>query len=200
MQDSAATAWRNVLKDITATREAAESWRQTRYRFAHALALALAGPGKNGEPAISGSVLYAVWLEWGLLYVGQTNEAERRLRDLAIGESHHLANTFPPEIWNRVVVISWPQLPEAEILIQKFGREAVGLGLEHRIQADLQPLANASTRKRDGTWRSVDWSKSRSVGAQTGVQIDVLFAAVKKAWDDPSNSAVCRVIHPGDLL
>lgn len=32
--------------------------------------------------------------------------------DLPIGESHHLANSFPPEIWTRVVVVYWGQLIE----------------------------------------------------------------------------------------
>jgi hypothetical protein len=27
-----------------------------------------------------------------------------------VGESHHLANTVPPETWERVVVVQWPSL------------------------------------------------------------------------------------------
>ncbi len=149
---------------------------------------------------MTGHVVYAVWLNWGLLYVGQTSNAERRLRDLSVGESHHLGNTFPPEIWKRVVVIAWPQLAEAEIPIRTFGHNEVGLGLEHRLQAVLHPLANASRRTVEGNWRSVDWDKSRSVGARTGKEIDELFAAVQKIWSDASNSSLCRVVHPADLL
>lgn len=59
----------------------------------------------------AGPVLYGVFASGaGLCYVGQTQEAERRLRDLPVGESHHLANTVPPEVWERVVVIRWPLL------------------------------------------------------------------------------------------
>ncbi|MFE3822837.1 hypothetical protein [Nocardia tengchongensis] len=199
MQESALERWRNALHELTATEAVAESWRHERYRFAHKLGHALAGPGQGVLP-MSGSVLYGVWLDWGLLYVGQTGNAERRLRDLPVGESHHLSNTFPPEIWSQVIVIAWPQLPEAAGPIDLYGLEKVSLGLEYRLQAWLHPLANASRRTPDGKWRAVDWTKSRSRGAVTGGQIDDLFAAVQKIWKDPSNSTVCRVVHPADLL
>ena len=56
----------------------------------------------------------------GLCYVGQTQEARRRLRDLPIGESHHLAMTAPPELWTRVIVVQW-----AELLVRADGQEWV---------------------------------------------------------------------------
>ncbi|WP_405162398.1 hypothetical protein OG203_39920 [Nocardia sp. NBC_01499] len=200
MQESAFSGWRHALQELAATKEAAESWRHTRYQFAHKLGQALTGSGDSGEPTISGHVVYGVWLEWGLLYVGQTSKAERRLRDLPVGESHHLANTFPPEIWSRIVVISWPRLPEAEVPLQTLGVQEVGLGLEHRLQASLHPLVNATRRTSEGTWRNVDWSKSRSRGAVASGQLDELFAAVMNIWGETSNSLTCRVVHPADLL
>jgi len=58
----------------------------------------------NGpDGPVAGSVIYGVWLDWGLLDVGQTSEAERRLRDLVVGESHHLGNTFPPKSGDAIV-------------------------------------------------------------------------------------------------
>ncbi|MCP2258357.1 hypothetical protein LX15_002051 [Streptoalloteichus tenebrarius] len=153
-----------------------------------------------------GHAVYGVWLDWGLLYVGQTSEAERRLRDLAVGESHHLANTFPPEIWHRVVVVAWPRLPEAGPLVERFGADEVGLGLEHRLQSWLEPLANGSRRRPDGGWREVDWATSRSRGARVGRQIDSLFEAVRRVWREASEagsstaSEVYRVVFPGELL
>lgn len=129
MPDASAPAdrWRQSLLELTGNETAASDWRRNRYAFAHRLGAALAG-GEGTNPGTSGSVLYGIWLNWGLIYVGQTGEAQRRLRDLAVGESHHLANTFPPEIWSRVVVIEWPRLQAASAVIERSSAPVVGLG------------------------------------------------------------------------
>jgi hypothetical protein len=198
--DVAFDRWWHAMRDVAATRATSLAWRQHRYKFAHRLGRELGG-------GLSGPAVYGVWLQWGLLYVGQTLEAERRLKDLAIGESHHLANTYPPEIWHHVVVVAWPQLPEAARVLESLSPKAVGEGLEHRLQEALAPLANASRRTSDGRWRDVDWKTSRSLGARTGKQIDDLFGAVLEAWNKaagaqkgenlPSSS---RVVFPPQLL
>ncbi len=131
-------------------------------------------------------MVYGVWLDWGLLYVGQTIEAERRLRDLPIGESHHLANTFPPELWSSVVVIAWTELPEAR-LVQRDVKDC-GLALEHSLQAWAKPLTNSSRRTPNGSWRHVDWARSSSVGARAAAEIGPLFESVK-ALCDPAQPA-----------
>lgn len=105
--DFAFTQWLGSLTALTGSADAARQWRERRYAFAYRLGEELAGQSST-NPAVTGSAVYGIWLRWGLLYVGQTTEASRRLRDLPVGESHHLANTFPPEIWDRVVVIDWP--------------------------------------------------------------------------------------------
>ncbi|MEV0681185.1 hypothetical protein AB0I60_32175 [Actinosynnema sp. NPDC050436] len=197
--------WAGALRELTATKEAAESWRHNRYEFAHRLGHALTDDRQTGEPVVSGHVVYGVWLKWGLLYVGQTRGAERRLRDLPVGESHHLANTFPPEIWHRVVVVSWPKLAEAASAVAEVEPDEVGLGLEHRLQAWLQPLANASRRTPGGNWRSVDWTRSRSRGAVVGARIDRLFTEVRNVWEEASQAEVAaesdvyRVVFPADF-
>jgi hypothetical protein len=199
--------WRRALQLLTSGENEAQAWRRNRYRFAHRLGEALVGM-VDGGPPITGPAVYGVWLEWGLLYVGQTLEAERRLRDLAIGESHHLANTFPPEIWHRVVLIAWPLLPGAATLTPGLGQGVIGLALEHRLQSWLKPLANASQRTRSGGWREVNWQTSRSRGARHSEQIDGLFHAVQRVWMDAagqtagteSRTEVFRVIFPGEML
>jgi hypothetical protein len=203
-----ADRWRHALLELTTDEQAAADWRRRRYEFAHRLGTALtAEDGKR--PAITGSVLYGVWLTWGLIYVGQTGEAQRRLRDLAVGESHHLGNTYPPEIWSRVAVIEWPRLSAASAAIGLHSELLTGLALEHRLQSLLRPLANASRRTAEGGWRSVDWVSSRSRGARTAREIDELFASVWAAWQaverwtaagDEPLPAACHVVFPGDLL
>ncbi|MEV4757282.1 hypothetical protein AB0J86_19500 [Micromonospora sp. NPDC049559] len=153
-------------------------------------------------------MLYGVWLRWGLLYVGQTMEAERRLRDLPIGESHHLATTFPPEIWHRVVVVAWPRLPEAQLLAADATPELVGLALEHTLQLRLNPLANSEKRTPDGNWRAVVWEARRSRGARYASQLGGLVEAVHQVWDEAASqaltantaSAVHRVVFPETLV
>ncbi|MFB9907130.1 hypothetical protein [Allokutzneria oryzae] len=197
--------WREALRRLTGTEAAADAWRSGRYEFAHRLGRALASATTSGLPPITGNVIYGVWLEWGLLYVGQTADASRRLRDLPVGESHHLANTFPPEIWHRVVVVSWPLLPEARDL--GVAPDLIGLGLEHRLQSHLKPLANSARRTPKGGWRPVDWARSRSAGARVGPRLGALFEPVLRLWqaaeqapDESFSSEVCRVVLPSRLL
>ena len=125
--------WLGGLTALTGSAAAARQWRERRYAFAHRPGEKLVGESST-HPPITGSAVYGIWLKWGLLYVGQINEASRRLRDLPVGESHHLANTFPPEIWDRVVVIDWPSLAEAKAALAQLDHATIGLALEHRLQ------------------------------------------------------------------
>ncbi|GAA4000282.1 hypothetical protein GCM10022247_20830 [Allokutzneria multivorans] len=196
--------WRASLLRLTGTEQAAAAWREGRYDFALRLGQALTARTPSGLPPVTGHVVYGVWLEWGLLYIGQSASAGRRLRDLPVGESHHLANTFPPEIWNRVVVVSWPLLAEAQNL--PITPDLIGLGLEHRLQTRLRPLANSSRRKPTGGWRQVDWETSRSAGARVAPSLDALFERVLSLWEDAGRAVdescsteVCRVVFPPHL-
>ncbi len=130
--------WRQALQELTRDHASAAEWRFSRYTFAHRLGAALTRDPETGG-TITGPVIYGIWLDWGLIYIGQTTEAERRLKDLAVGESHHLANTFPPEIWKRVVVLPWPGLRFAQDAIGRLPQDAVGLGLEYGLQSLLSP-------------------------------------------------------------
>jgi hypothetical protein len=205
--EGAFAAWLGSLNRLTGTPEAARVWRERRYRFAHRLGEALVGT-TSGQAAIVGPAVYGVWLSWGLLYIGQTTDAGRRLRDLAIGESHHLANTFPPETWDRVVVVAWTRLPEAAEVVERLGVQSIGLALEHRLQSWAQPLANAARRTTEGGWRQVDWTRSTSTGARVAADVDTLFLRVRSLWtaaetgapaSPPLDEAV-RCVAPARLL
>ncbi|AEV74324.1 hypothetical protein MycrhN_3808 [Mycolicibacterium rhodesiae NBB3] len=199
--------WLRGLNALTASADAARQWRERRYEFAYRLGEKLVGQTAT-HPAVVGSAVYGIWLRWGLLYVGQTNEASRRLRDLPVGESHHLANTFPPEIWDRVVVIDWPSLTEAEAALAQLDQATIGLAIEHRLQVRVQPLANASRRTKGGGWRDIDRNKSRSRGARAAEAIGELAHEVDRLWDiaavrEPGSEplpAAVRSVRPGDLL
>ena len=151
--------WLANIRNLSGTQDDARKWREERYSFAHRLGEMLAGATAKRE-SLTGPVVYGIWLRWGLLYVGQTTDAARRLRDLAIGESHHLATTFPPETWDRVVVISWPQLPQALDALISFDSRTIGLGLEHGLQLATNPLANGARRTADGGWRTINRTES----------------------------------------
>ena len=115
----ASAAWRRALKELLGDKQRFDSWRKQRYALRTA-----SGRCCRGAPAGScrdRQALYGVYLPGsGLCYVGQTQEAKRRLRDLPIGESHHLAMTAPPELWTRVIVVQW-----AELLVRAAEREWV---------------------------------------------------------------------------
>ena len=81
-----AERWRQALQDLTRDSTSAAEWRFSRYTFAYQLGVALTqDPVTRGS--ITGPVIYGIWLDWGLLYIGQTGEAERRLRDLPVGRA-----------------------------------------------------------------------------------------------------------------
>jgi hypothetical protein len=206
-EERALAQWLSSLTTLTGTEDAARHWRERRYRFAYRLGDALVGATDTGE-AVSGPVVYGVWLNWGLLYVGQTTDASRRLRDLPVGESHHIANTFPPETWNRVVVIAWPALDEADDLLAQLDRKTIGYALEYRLQVRLNPLVNSSRRTSGGGWRTVDWLRSMSRGAQSAGAIGPLAEHVDLLWDQAASHETgdaplggpIRCIRPKELL
>jgi hypothetical protein len=169
--------------------------------------------------------VYGVWLERHVqpVYIGQTLEGRRRLWDLPIGESHHLANSFPPEIWSRVVVVYWdvllqqcPHLTERIISmllsdgISDKSYAAIGLGLEFLLQRQFQPLFNRRKKRRDGSWRVVDWESSESLGALAAQHLGEFFPQVAHVWGTlaalpPGPDGVAslpggRVVFPGSVL
>jgi hypothetical protein len=112
---SAYGAWHQALRELTSDEQRFASWREQRYAFAYQIGVLLT-EAHPPCPAVSGPALYGVYLAGtGLCYVGQTQDARRRLRDLPIGESHYLAVTAPPEIWTRIVVVQWAELLDAAL-------------------------------------------------------------------------------------
>lgn len=200
--------WLGSLTALTSTSEAAQRWREARFSFAFRLGEELVARNVSG-PSSTGNVVYGIWLSWGSLYIGQTTDASRRLRDLPVGESHHLANTFPPEIWDRVVIVDWGSLPEAGEAIEQRGHpEVVGKAIEHRLQARWKPLVNGSRRTSAGGWRSFVWENSRSVGALHASSLGELGDHVDRLWDraagwqegDPPLSSSARCVRPSSLF
>lgn len=204
--DDAYVAWLDSLRALLESPESARRWRQHRYQFSHRLGEALAAR-VDGKPPVTGSAIYGIWLEWGLIYVGQTTDAARRLRDLPIGESHHLATTFPPEVWHKVVVIAWPQLPSAAGLVDQLGNVTVGLALEYLLQLRANPLANEARRTGRGEWRLIDRTRSLSAGAKAASQVSALFEELQEVWELASSAdrsqdlpTSARCIFPARLL
>jgi hypothetical protein len=123
-----------------------------------------------------------------LLYVGQTGDARRRLRDLPVGESHHLATTVPPEIWERVVVVQWPSLlnrisrDEAQVA-ERLQPSTCGLAMEYLLQVCYRPLLNSRRRSNDGVWTARNIESSRSKGAIARSELPELFGEVRGQWE-----------------
>jgi hypothetical protein len=143
--------WLWALQRFTRTPEAARAFQDLRFQFAYALGNELIRR-RDGTTHVRGPVLYGIYLDRiGPLYVGHTTEAERRLRDLPIGESHHLANTFPP------------------------GDVGPG-GLEHLLQRHNAPLFNARRKTTSGGWVQVDPTRSKSAGALIAPALQPIWA------------------------
>lgn len=206
MDDDAHAEWVRALRLQTDTRDDAQTWRQKRTSFAVSLGNQLTET-VSGKVEISSSqpVVYGVWLSWGVLYVGQTLNGRRRMRDLPIGESHHLSNTFPPEIWAKVGVVAWQMLPGGQEAADGMGAALVGKCLEYLSQRDRNPLVNAAARNRVGDFMPVDHASSRSVAALRSGEIADLYSELRTRWDqidaaaDPTQSPdpAVRIVFPG---
>ncbi|POM27653.1 hypothetical protein BTM25_20700 [Actinomadura rubteroloni] len=166
-------------------------WQDRRYRFANEIGRLLTEPSGD-RPVVDGAVLYGVYVSGvGLAYVGQTGDARRRLRDLPIGESHHLGMTVPPELWEKIIVVCWPLLADtlpqpARRTVTGLDPEVVGLALEHLVQVEYRPPLNARSRGANGTWRERRVIGSRSRGALHAHMVQSLYELVRDAWQDLS--------------
>jgi hypothetical protein len=183
------------MLDSLATPERVLAWQDRRYRFAHQVGQFLTSPARPDVPPVTGHVVYGVYVaSAGLLYVGQTGDAKRRLRDLPVGESHHLATTVPPETWERVIVIQWPSLlpglpaPEG-LVVEQLGHQLCGLALEYLLQVTFRPVLSARRRSGTGTWTTRHIDSSRSRGAINSDQLPGLFTAVRAVWNKLAESA-----------
>lgn len=191
------------------------AWQDRRYVFAHRLGQLLVGATPDGSP-VTDHVVYGIYVRGGgLLYIGQTMDAKRRLRDLPVGESHHVANTVPPEIWERVVVVQWPNLlkriPDQEAqAAERLGPSTCGLAMEHQLQVAYQPVLNSRRRSTAGGWSARNIESSRSRGAEASSQLRELFREVRAQWDSlastrkhDGHAVLCsesgRVVFPGSL-
>ena len=174
--DEAFERWRNALADALDSPDSVEEWQNRRYAFAHQVAQLLVGAPPGGAP-VTDHVVYGVYVEGGgLLYVGQTSDAKRRLRDLPVGESHHLATTVPPETWERVIVVQWPSLlaripARAASTARQLGPSTCGLAIEHLLQATYRPALNTRRRSTAGDWIARNIESSRSRGAVASSQL-----------------------------
>ncbi|MFJ7049753.1 hypothetical protein ACIQVC_41035 [Streptomyces sp. NPDC101112] len=213
--EDAYRVWRSSLTTLLGDASLLARWQERRYRFAHQVGALLTEVHGDGSITV-GPALYGVFASGaGLCYVGQTQEAERRLRDLPVGESHHLANTVPPEVWERVVVIRWPLLlseaPASEQMeVEAMGSTVCGLALEHTLQVATAPPLNSRRRRTAGDWQHRNLTQSRSRGAIHSQLIPELSRLTLAAWkalsevEVPKREAVVatgvgRVVFPSAL-
>lgn len=189
LAEDAFARWRAAMLDALASPDRILAWQDRRYLFAHQVGQLLTAAPPSGGAAVDGHVVYGVYVGDGvLLYVGQTRDAKRRLRDLPVGESHHLAMTVPPETWERVIVVQWPRLlahiPESEArAAERLGHDVCGLAIEHLLQVTYRPVMAARRRSSAGNWSERRIELSRSRGAISSSQFTGLFGAVRAVWD-----------------
>jgi hypothetical protein len=186
--DTAFDRWRDALLEALDSPDAIMAWQDHRYQFAHELGELLAGAGDPDIAPITGHAVYGIYVAGGgPLYVGQTANARRRLRDLPVGESHHLAVTVPPEVWERVLVIAWPSLlaavsAEEAQAAEQLGYARCGLALEYLLQITYRPIMLARRRSTGGSWTPRHIETSRSKGAISSTRFPELFNAVQARW------------------
>jgi hypothetical protein len=194
--------WVQALTAMTSTPEDSASYRRIRTKVVTEIAKSIvaaatpAAVGPHLAPTFAPAVIYGVYLDRHPLdrpvYIGQTLDPTRRLWDLAIGESHHLANTFPPEIWQKVVVVRWTDLMRERPYgahLSDYPLQSIGLGLEYALQLEFSPLINMWKKERTGELRQLSLTKSASVGksAQAYPGLSRLAADLVQIWRQMSN-------------
>jgi len=200
--DEALVRWRTAVEDALRSPADVMAWQDRRYQFAYQVGQLLTSAVDPANRQVAGHVLYGVTIAGaGLVYIGQSADARRRLRDLPVGESHHLATTVPPEAWTRVLVVEWPTLlskiPAAEArTIDGLGHDTCGLALEHRLQLAYRPVLSARRRGNLGQWKTRNLDDSRSRGALAADQLPMLFLAVTRAWQVLANMRLPSVGPP----
>lgn len=197
--------WRAAMLASLANPERVLAWQDRRYRFAHQVGQLLTNPARPDTAPVTGYVVYGVCIAGaGLLYVGQTGDAKRRLRDLPVGESHHIAATVPPETWERVIIVQWPDLlpgvrTSERLAADRLGHQTCGLALEHLLQMTYRPIMTARRRSGTGEWTARRIDSSRSRGAVSSGGFPRLFKAVRAVWDQladtPSPGGGDPVVH-----
>jgi hypothetical protein len=210
--------WLGALMEATGSEASARSWLDIRFQFTSLIAGKLSNPFRDNPET---HVVYAVWLAGNHgkpVYIGQSADPFRRLNDLPIGESHHLSNSFPPEIWQRVLVVDWERLiPSGEELgdiLDKNGirsgrkkpLDLVGLGIEFHLQREIRPMFNARKKARGGGWREIDFGKSKSLGAkvagisQVTAVAERIRALMMGQHPGPGELPAIREVFPRDTL
>lgn len=208
--------WLASLASLTTDPEARQAFRERRFEYAHRIGDAFRE--WIHETGGDRSVIYAVCLSDGApVYVGQTPKPSRRLYDLPIGESHHLANTYPPELWRRVVVLDWTRVIRSEDLdarlnaacnsgnvASKPSTDKIGMVLEHILQLRFVPEMNASRKTTRGALSSRDLARSRSAGARLAVHLNESMTGAVSAFGDlltaAEESHVSQVRTPAGIV
>lgn len=142
--------WLHALRSAISSRDKRQAFRDRRFAFSHRVGTTL----RHWVSASGGDrpIVYGVCLGEELVYVGQTCEPSRRLYDLPIGESHHLANTFPPEVWDRVVVFDWARQNYCDALPQEQPLAHIGEAIEFLLHRHYRPEMNVSRKGTLGNW------------------------------------------------
>ena len=96
---------------------------------------------------------------------------------MPVGESHHLSNTYPPEIWERIQVLHWRQVLKLEgydltvleaQVAEHFSTKPVdalkliGMAIEFLFQNEAMPELNVRSKLRSGGFREVGIGTSAS--------------------------------------
>jgi hypothetical protein len=180
--------WRQALGELTRDHLRFAAWRERRYTFAHRVGKLLV-EAHPPAPVVTGPALYGVYVAGcGLCYIGQTQDAWRRLRDLPIGESHHLAATVPPELWTRVIVVHWTELLGELAPVERNAatedKGSCGKALEYLLHRYYHPVINCYTRTVSGTYRERSPERSMSKAARDSKHFSELFETVLTIWSE----------------
>ena len=207
--------WAEACRALNADEDRARTFRTQRYAFTHALAELLV---KDLPPAGDDQVIYAVHLSGRHprpVYLGTSSEGRRRLWDLPVGESHHLSNTYPPEIWESVQVLHWKRVltehgHDLAGLQKAVGEQfnaspaealkLIGMSIEFLFQKAVRPEINIRTKLRQGGFKEVDFSESKSRQAQIAHRrLDPAFNDLTQAWSNLGKEArdCDKTIHSG---
>ncbi|GAB1795502.1 hypothetical protein [Priestia megaterium] len=203
--------WINELKrEFFSDEDSITRYIKIRFAFAcdvfQTLQWGLEGESDN----LTEPIVYCVKMSTKTIYIGQSLDSQRRIKDLPIGESHHFAKSIPPELWEKIIVIRWSRILRTEEggldVINKVKEdlvnndkelreksddkkhkkalEYIGKSLEFRLQSDLMPLFNSFRKvSKDGTILVSDNLVPSKIIKQTLPYIDKYYPKIKEHFD-----------------
>ena len=194
---------RRIRKELASALKSddfALEYMEKKYEYDHKIGAAL----RSGLSKLSScdGVIYGVYVNGIVVpvYIGESLDGRRRLYDLAIGESHHVANTFSTLIWDKVLVVGWRAPSNWEMIEEKILNlqaecsntssqprqlsplKVFSKAIEYHVREALDPLVGKRTKKGGQFVQAPTGDDSKAICVKVGDCVKDVSSPVIAEW------------------